>query len=201
MGHDAHQKAHKMLRCTVAELQERLAPVIGKTFALPKTANKGAVGHWLETTTGIPHSSACLDCTDGELKTFPLKRLKNKSLVPKETVAITMLNCDALKTESYDESRCATKMRKMLMVPYLREGDSITVMTPKVICADDDAFSAAYTTFRQDYEAIRTAFCDTGILASATGKYLQNRTKGAGRGAPKTRAFYFRTNFLKAFCV
>jgi hypothetical protein len=195
------ESSDKMLRCTIAELQERLVPVIGKTFTLPKTANKGVVGQWLETATGIPKSSACLDCTDGELKTFPLKRLKNKSLVPKETVAVTMLNCDALKAESFNESRCATKMRKMLMVPYLREGDSITVYTPKLLCSDDTALSAAYDTFRDDYEAIRTAFRDTGVLASATGKYLQNRTKGAGRGAPKTRAFYLRTTFLKAFCL
>ncbi len=190
-----------MLRCTVAELQGRLAPIVGKTYAVPKTANKGEFGHWLESMTGIPKSSACLDCTDGELKTFPLKRLKNKSLVPKETVAITMLNCDALKAESFDESRCAKKMQKMLMVPYLREGDNITVYAPKLLCSDDAAFSSAYTTFREDYDAIRAAFCDTGVLASATGKYLQNRTKGPGRGAPKTRAFYLRTGFLKAFCV
>ena len=190
-----------MLRCTVAELQERLAPVLGKSFTLPKTRNKGAVGLWLETATGIPNSSACLDCTDGELKTFPLKRLKNGSLVPKETVAVTMLNCDALKAEAWASSRCAIKMAKVLFVPYLREGDTVTVMTPKVLCADDTAFAVAYETFRNDYEAIRTGFCETGILASATGKYLQNRTKGAGRGAPKTRAFYLRTEFLKAFCT
>jgi DNA mismatch repair protein MutH len=190
-----------MLRCTIAELQERLAPVIGKPFKLPKTANKGAVGLWLETATGIPHSGACLDCIDGELKTFPLKRLKAGSLVPKETVAITMLCKDALKAEAFADSRCAKKMATMLMVPYLREGDTVTVMTPKILCTNDAAYKEVYETFRQDYETIRTTFCDTGVLASTTGKYLQNRTKGAGRGAPKTRAFYLRAGFLKAYCI
>jgi hypothetical protein len=28
------------------------------------------------------------------------------------------------------------------------------------------------------------------------GKWIQVRTKGAGKGAPKTRAFYFRKQFL-----
>jgi hypothetical protein len=190
-----------MLRCSIADLQARLAPIVGQSYALPKTANKGAFGLWLEEKTGIPHSTACLDCTDGELKTFPLKRLANGRLTAKETVAVTMLNGDALKAECFADSRCAKKMSKMLMVPYLREGETVTVYEPKVIAATDPSFEGVYTTFRNDYEAIRTNYTATGELKSGMGTFLQNRTKGAGGHAPKTRAFYLRTEFLKQYCL
>ena len=61
----------------------------GTSHNFPRTANKGNVGQRLETLLGIPNSPACLDCSDGELKLFPVKKLANGVFSPKETIAIT----------------------------------------------------------------------------------------------------------------
>ena len=61
----------------------------GTSHHFPRTANKGEVGQRLEILLGIPNSPACLDCSDGEVKLFPIKKLKDGSFSPKETIAIT----------------------------------------------------------------------------------------------------------------
>jgi DNA mismatch repair protein MutH len=162
----------------------------------PKTSNKGLLGLLLERLTGIPQTSAQLDCVDGEVKSFPLKRLKNGTLVPKETIAVTMLNKDRLSEEAtFASSHCGTKLNRVLYIPYLREGTVVHFFPPSDVRMTDamcEALSA-------DYTAIRTGFLEHSALTSATGVYLQNRTKGAGRGAPKTRAFYLRKKFIEQF--
>lgn len=162
----------------------------------PKTTNKGIVGLLTETLTGIPASSAHLDCIDGEVKVFPLKRLASGKVVPKETIAVTMLNQGHLRDqETFESSTCGTKLRRVLYVPYLREGDTV-----RFFPATDLTLTPELTaTLAKDYAAIRAGFLADGTLSSTTGTYLQTRTKGAGRGAPKTRAYYLRTQFITAF--
>ena len=63
-------------RPTVVEIKERFQILKGKIVEYPKTKNKGGPGQFLEQLLGIPNSSACLDCSDGELKLFPLRKLK-----------------------------------------------------------------------------------------------------------------------------
>lgn len=162
----------------------------------PKTANKGLPGLILETLTGIPQSSAHLDCTDGEVKLFPLKRLKNGTLTPKETIAVTMLNKTRLAEEAdFASSGCGTKLARVLYVPYLREGDTVKFFPPSEVCMTPEMREA----LAADYTAIRTRFLEDGMLESATGTLLQNRTKGAGGKAPKTRAFYLRKGFIDRY--
>ena len=73
-----------MNRPTISEIQKIFNNEIkGKCFNLPLTKNKGLPGIILENKLGIPNSTACLDCADGELKLFPLKKLKNGTIVPK----------------------------------------------------------------------------------------------------------------------
>jgi DNA mismatch repair protein MutH len=182
------------LRPTIEEVSQKLLELIGTPQTCPKTKNKGGAGHLLENFLGIPRSSACLDCSDGEVKAFPLKRLKNGSLVPKETVAITMLSTNALTKEEFQDSKCFMKMKHMLMVPYLREKDTVTFFKPTIIELKDELLA----TIKADYDQIRSEYLSTGTLKSATGKYLQNRTKGPG-GDKKTRAFYLRTHFMKTY--
>ena len=162
----------------------------------PKTSNKGIVGLLTETLTGIPTSSAHLDCMDGEVKVFPLKRLTSGTLVPKETIAVTMLNKESLRDQdTFERSTCGTKMKRVLYIPYLREGDMVRFFpaTDMTLPSEVSALLAA------DYAAIRDRFLADGTFSSRTGVYLQNRTKGAGRGAPKTRAFYLRTQFITKY--
>ena len=184
---------------TVADIHTKFLPLVGKEYTLPVTANKGLPGTFLEELLGIPHTPNCLDCSDGELKIFPVKKLKNGTLVPKETIAVTMLSTDELRTCDFAASRCCKKMSRMLVVPYYREGDTIRFMTPKIIDRALSEFTELYAVLEADYNLIRTNYIASGVLQSETGTLLQNRTKGAGHGST-SRAYYLRPEFMKR-CV
>jgi len=129
---------------------------------------------------------------------FPVKKLKNGAVVPKESIAVTMLSTDELSKNDFKSSKCCKKMSRMLLVPYYRNGDNITFMNPKIIDRDCAEFVELFNTFESDYNQIRTNFIENGVLQSETGTLLQNRTKGTGHGST-TRAFYLRPAFMKQF--
>jgi len=183
---------------TVADIHAKFLPLVGNKYTLPVTANKGLPGQFLEDLLGIPHTSNCLDCSDGELKLFPVKKLKNGKLVPKETIAVTMLSTDDLRTCEFNSSRCCKKMSRMLVVPYYREGDTIQFMSPRLIDKSSPEFAELYATVESDYNEIQKTYIENGGLHSNTGKLLQNRTKGAGHGST-SRAFYLRPEFMKRY--
>jgi DNA mismatch repair protein MutH len=181
---------------TVKEIYTKLLPLVGNTYTLPKTKNKGLPGIFLQNLLGIPQTSDCLDCSDGELKLFPLKKLKNGKLVPKETIAVTMLDFDELRKTNYNESRCCKKMKKMLVVPYYRNEDTICFLNPKNIEQISDEYAELYKIIEKDYEEIQRSYLESGVLHSKTGTLLQSRTKGPGHGST-SRAFYLRPEFMK----
>jgi hypothetical protein len=182
-----------IVRPTLAAIAERLAPLVGIPHAVPRTANKGGAGHHLETLLGIPHSSACLDCEDGELKAFPLKRNAAGRLVPKETVAVTMCDRVALATTPFPASRAAAKLRNTLFVPYFRTNDESVIYYTPVLFTESHAI---WSTLATDYTEIQTRAA-AGEMTGSIGTYLQTRTKGAGHGST-SRAFYVRPQFLSA---
>ena len=151
----------------------------------------------LEKLTGIPTSSACWDCIDGEVKAYPLKKLKSGELVPKETVAITMMNPSDLESQSWETTRLKTKISNILFVAYLREGDNVTFKFLQRLQATDPSDSQLYETFANDYQTISSIWNETKTITGKTGKYIQSRTKGQGKDAPKTRAYYFRPIVMK----
>ena len=183
---------------TIAEIYRKILPIVGQKYKCPITKNKGLPGLFLEELLGIPHTSNCLDCDDGEVKSFPVKILKNGKLVPKESMNITMLSKDELKTNDFESSKFYTKMSRVLMVPYLRDGDNIEFMTPTIIDKDCDECTEIYETIKTDYELIRNKFIANGTFKSRDGTLLQNRTKGAGHGTT-SRAFYLRPDFMKRY--
>ena len=183
-------------RKTINEIYTKCLSIINIEYELPVTANKGKPGQFLEDLLGIPHSSECLDCLDGEVKTFPLKILKNGTLVPKETIAVTMLNKDELSTNDFVSSKCYKKLSKVLLVPYYRIGNTIKFLTPKIIDKDSSDSLEIYKVLESDYNEIRKKYLETGDFSSSTGTLLQNRTKGAGHGTT-SRAFYLRQEFMK----
>jgi hypothetical protein len=85
-------------------------------------------------------------------------------------------------------------MSTMLMVPYQRDGENITFLTPFTFRLEEHPTIKA--TLKADYDAIRQQFIEKGFLTSATGTLLQNRTKGAGHGST-SRAFYLRKEFMR----
>ena len=178
-------------RPTLRHISETLAPLVGMSHTVPRTSNKGAAGHHLETLLGIPHSPACLDCEDGELKAFPLKRNAGSKLVPKETVAVTMCDPKALPTTSFADSRVAAKLRNTLFVPYLRSDDETVAYFKPVLFTEAHPLWASLTA---DYAEIQKRATE-GVMTGTIGTYLQTRTKGAGHGS-KSRAFYLRPKFI-----
>jgi DNA mismatch repair protein MutH len=180
----------------LSEIYALLHPHAGKTLACALTKNKGVAGFLVESLAGIPQTSNCLDCDDGEVKCFPLKRLKNGTLVPKETIAVTMIQPDRLTATEWEDSNAYKKLRNCLYIPYLRtDAEHITLYSPYIfnIAPASDIFG----TLKADYDGIVEHMRTTGSLSdsSALGKYLQNRTKGPGHGSV-SRAFYLRPSFI-----
>jgi hypothetical protein len=182
-------------RPSIIDVENKMKLIINKKYNCPLTRNKGKVGNFLEDLIGIPKSSKCLDCSDGEVKTFPLKRLKNGKIVPKETIAITMLCEKSLINNDFAHSKCFIKMKQIMIIPYIRDNNYITFFIPTIIETKDNIFD----TIKKDYDIIREHYIKTGILKSELGEFLQSRTKGSGGKEVKTRAFYLRTGFIKKY--
>jgi DNA mismatch repair protein MutH len=188
-------------RPSIHDVQQKVIEIANTIYELPKTANKGKPGNYLEQLTGIPTSSECLDCTDGEVKVFPVKKLRSGIIAPKETVAVCMINKDDLVANDFYESRCYKKLSNVLFVGYYREDDKITYMQPTRF--DLETHIEIREQLKKDYDTIREHFMKNDTLdgTSKLGVYLQNRTKGKGGNAPKTRAFYLRTNFVRVWAL
>ena len=179
---------------TIQEVMTKIAPLLGTLYTLPVTSNKGKVGLFLEDLVGIHHTSNPLDCTDGEIKTVPLKKLKDK-YVFKETIAITMLCKKDLRDHDFNSSKCFKKMSRMLIIPYLREGDTIRFNELILMDKASGIFDELYDILENDYNLIRKKYIEHDILQSKTGDLLQTRTKGAGHGSV-SRAFYLKQSIM-----
>jgi DNA mismatch repair protein MutH len=130
--------------------------------------NKGWKGLILERLAGLENSNA--KAPNGltfELKSVSFRYVKGK-LVPKETMAITMINPQELREHSFFESHCWAKLK--------------TIIFCAVMC----------------YEFIREKLVAHGFesLTGRDGKWIQARTKGTGHGST-SRAFYARTRLVK----
>jgi DNA mismatch repair protein MutH len=180
---------------TIAEIAQKLVTICGQTHCCPKTSNKGKPGLFLETLLGVANTSDPLDCSDGEIKCFPLKKSGN-NYVPKETIAVTMLDTESLKTKSFEESKCYTKLKNTLFIPYYRDEENICFFPSTLI--NLSTRQDILEVLKKDYNTIRQEYIESETLTSTTGTYLQNRTKGPGHGST-SRAFYLRTKFIKDF--
>ena len=188
-------------RPSIASITEAINRNLSQPLHCPITSNKGAAGTLLEKLTGIPTSSALLDALDGEVKIIPYKRLKNGKLAPKETMAVTMLNCEQLCTTAFTASHCGIKLRRMLIVPYLRDGENIQLLKPTLFESEAPCNREIVATLASDYTAIQAEWLSKKELHSETGVLLQTRTKGPGGLAKKTRAFYLRQAFMKKIVI
>jgi len=178
---------------SIQDVISKITPLLGAVYNIPITSNKGKVGLFLETLAGIPHTSNPLDCTDGEVKTVPLKKMK-EGYVLKESIAITMLSKSDLQEHDFQSSKCFKKMNRMLIIPYLRDGD--TIQFTELILMEKGVFGELYDALETDYNQIRKNYMETGILTSKIGDLLQTRTKGPGHGSI-SRAFYLRPCIMK----
>ena len=164
--------------------------------------NKGWAGHVVERCLGLPLNSLREpNLGSWELKIIPLKKLASGAIVPKETMAITMIDpVNVIQTE-FEDSHLFTKMRRILigarMVEKNRNASSLFLGFSSFELNDPEIFE----TVKNDYNCVRDTLIEHGEiegkkkLTGRMGSYIQPRTKGAGHGS-SSRAFYARTSFL-----
>lgn len=164
--------------------------------------NKGWAGHVCERYLGIPiNSSQSPNFGSWELKSIPLKRLKNGSLAFKETMAITMIDAYHVARTPFEESHLLAKLKKAVIVARI-VGDSYNQPTFVHSVTPIELTGDLYEAVRADYELVQECLSDPdrgfSALTGKMGVYVQPRTKGAGHGSV-SRAFYARKIFLSEF--
>lgn len=164
--------------------------------------NKGWAGHVCERYLGIPiNSSQSPNFGSWELKSIPLKRLRNGNLSFKETMAITMIDPYQVARTPFEESHLLSKLRKAVCVARIVGAN---VYEPTIIhsVVTIDLEGEIYEIVKEDYEHVRALLNDPkrgfSSLTGRMGQFIQPRTKGAGHGS-QSRAFYARTRFLKNY--
>lgn len=169
--------------------------------------NKGWKGLILERLAGLENNvSKAPNGLSYELKSVSFYKVKNK-LVPKETMAITMINPKELKEHSFFESHCWAKLKSIVFCAVMWHGkNSNSGELLKVANLDFAEEDDLIKEIKSDYDFIREKFIKYGFenLTGKDGKWIQARTKGTGginprtgQKRPITRAFYARKELVK----
>jgi|SRR3989344_2034150 len=161
--------------------------------------NKGWKGQVLEKLAGLDNNSK--KAPNG--LTFELKSVSFHSpkdiLIPKETMAITMINPDELKEHDFFKSHCWSKLKTLIFCAVKWNGQNAEkaelIKVASLDFAEDDNLILE---IKSDYDFIREKLIKKGFraLTGKDGKWIQARTKGAGHGST-SRAFYARTGLVK----
>jgi len=161
--------------------------------------NKGWKGQVLERLAGLENNNKKAPNGLGfELKSVSFE-MKKDVLVPRETMAITMLNQKELVNDSFFESHCWEKLKSLVFCAVLWTGHNQE--EAKFIKATSFDFLENDEIIKEieaDYEFIRQKLVTQGFesLTGKDGKWIQARTKGAGHGTT-SRAFYARKELVK----
>jgi len=161
--------------------------------------NKGWKGLILERLAGLETNvSKAPNGLTYELKSVAFRYVKDK-LVPKETMAITMINPEELKKHSFFESHCWSKLKAIVFCAVMWHGkNSEKAELRNVTSLDFSETDDLIQEIKTDYDFIRDKLITKGFksLTGKDGKWIQARTKGAGHGST-SRAFYARTRLVK----
>lgn len=191
--------AIKNLKKYVGQDLRKLAVEHGITTYETGKQNKGWKGLVLERLAGLETNvSKAPNGLTYELKSVSFRELKS-GLVPKETMAITMINSKELKEHSFFESHCWAKLKTLVFCAVgwngVNGGESKLLKVASLDFTEDDELIKE---IKADYDFIRNKLITEGFgaLTGRDGKWIQARTKGAGHGS-KSRAFYARTGLVK----
>lgn len=197
----------KNLKKYIGQDLRALALEYGITTYETGKQNKGWKGLVLERLAGLENNA--LKAPNGltyELKSVAFRHIKD-SFVPKETMAITMINPEELKAHSFFESHCWAKLKTIVFCAVKWNGINSNggelLSVASLDFAEDDELIKE---IKDDYDFIREKLIKYGFesLTGKDGKWIQARTKGIGGINPRTgikrpitRAFYARTNLVK----
>lgn len=199
--------AIKNLRKYIGKDLAELAPSFGIQPYLNGKQNKGWKGLVLEYLAGLETNvSKAPNGLTYELKSVSFHEVRGV-LVPKETMAITMINPEELSSQSFFESHVWAKLKTIVFCAVQWDGKnakkSKLLRVASLDFAEDDELIQE---IKADYDFIRNKLINHGFrsLTGKDGRWIQARTKGVGGTNPKTgirrpitRAFYARTNLVK----
>ncbi len=191
--------AIRNLRKYVGKDLRKLAKEHGITTYETGRQNKGWKGLVLERLAGLQTNvSKAPNGLSYELKSVSFHHVNGK-LVPKETMAITMINPEELRKESFFESHCWAKLKSIVFCAVEWHGQNASkaelLKVTSLDFAEDDELIQE---IKADYDFIRNKLITKSFksLTGKDGKWIQARTKGLGHGST-TRAFYARTALVK----
>lgn len=191
--------AIKNLKKNIGKSLRQLAKEHGITTYETGKQNKGWKGLVLERVAGLQTNvSKAPNGLSWELKSVSFHHVKGE-LVPKETMAITMINPDELKKEEFFQSHCWAKLKAMIFCAVEWHGKNAEqAELLKVANLDFAETDDLIQEIKADYDFIRHKLITKGFkaLTGKDGKWIQARTKGAGHGST-SRAFYARTKLVK----
>lgn len=191
--------AIKNLKKAIGKNLRELAKRYGVTTYETGKQNKGWKGLVLERVAGLmPNISKAPNGLSWELKSVSFHHVKDK-LVPKETMAITMINPEELKKHPFFESHCWAKLKAIIFCAVTWHGKNANeAELIKVTSLDFSETDELIQEIKDDYDSIRDKLIKRGFksLTGSDGKWIQARTKGAGHGST-SRAFYARTKLVK----
>ena len=195
------QEAVKRIQKLIGQDLRKMADTYEVTVFRNGKKNKGWAGHVIERCLGLPiNSSQSPNFGSWELKTIPLKYLKNGELTVKETMAITMIDPYNVEHTEFENSHLLAKLKKAVVAAriWLSQDEKSSVLYK--VTTFDLGNKEVYEQIKEDYNTVREAIINKGFksLTGKMGVYVQPRTKGAGHGST-SRAFYARTSFLKKF--
>lgn len=184
-----------------------LAPQFGIYPFKNGKQNKGWKGLLLERLAGLqPNISKAPNGLTYELKSVSFHQVNN-NLVPKETMAITMINPEELKAHSFYDSHTWAKLKTIIFCAVKWNGkNSESAELLSVTSLDFAKGDELIKEIETDYNFIREKLIRKGFdaLTGKDGKWIQARTKGiggtnprTGKRRPITRAFYARTALVK----
>lgn len=161
--------------------------------------NKGWKGLVLERLAGLETNvSKAPNGLTYELKSVSFHN-KGEMLVPKETMAITMINPEELKAHSFFESHCWAKLKTLVFCAVMWYGKNAEkAELIKVVSLDFAEDDELIKEIKADYDLIRDKLITKGFksLTGKDGKWIQARTKGSGHGSI-SRAFYAKKELVK----
>lgn len=186
------------LKLLIGKDIRQLVDKYGVSFEANGHINKGWFGHTLEHYLGLPtNSSQSPNFGSWELKSIPMKKLSNCKIVPKETMAITMIDPYEILRKDFYNSHLYSKLCKMVVVSSLfvnkQETSRVLLDVKEFDLTNKELLKDIENDFNLVKETIKTKGFE--FLTGKMGKYIQPRTKGAGHGST-SRAFYARKNLI-----
>lgn len=187
---------------SVNELVQDSQELVGKTFGeidklnlLDNTRNKGNFGQIVETGYyGKPldnKSQADFYELGVELKTTPVKKIKNNQLSAKERLVLNIIDYMTLPSETFEDSSFLKKSTKMLLVFYLWEQGKLP-KDFKIINVFLHQFSESdWSIIREDWTIIynKVKNGQAHELSESDTTYLSACTKGANRESTREQPF------------